>query len=140
LDLLEDFGAGDFFAEDFRDEDLRAEDFFADDLRADFFADDLVDFLDDEALFDDFFAGTFAPARRAWESPIAIACLRLVTFLPNFPLRRLPFLRSCIVFLTFAWAFFPYFAIAQSPASAWMDGGTTIGLLRTPAWRDRSHR
>jgi hypothetical protein len=28
----------------------------------------------------DFFAGTFAPARRASERPIAIACFRLFTF------------------------------------------------------------
>src|SRR2546427_1958185 len=29
--------------------------------------------------------GTFAPALRASERPIAIACLRLVTFFPDFP-------------------------------------------------------
>src|ERR1700728_1657035 len=40
------------------------------------------------ALF--FFRGTCAPDRRASESPIAIACLRLLTFLPERPLRRVP--------------------------------------------------
>ena len=34
--------------------------------------------------------GTFAPLRRAFESPIAIACLRLLTFLPERPERSFP--------------------------------------------------
>src|SRR5437867_5230783 len=59
----------------------------------------------------DFFGGTLAPARRAFDSPMAIACLRLFTFLPDLPLRNVPFLRSCIVCLTFACAFLPYFAM-----------------------------
>jgi hypothetical protein len=56
---------------------------------------------------DYFFFGTFAPALRASESPIAMACLRLVTFFP-LPLRSVPCFRSCIVFFTFACAVFPY--------------------------------
>jgi hypothetical protein len=40
--------------------------------------------------------GTFAPARRAWDRPIAIACLRLLTFFPDLPLRSVPRLRSRI--------------------------------------------
>jgi hypothetical protein len=72
----------DFREDDFRDEDLR------DDLR-----------------------GTFPPARRASDRPIAIACFRLVTFLPDRPLRSVPCLRSCIAFSTFCDAFRPYFAI-----------------------------
>jgi len=47
-------------------------------------------------LEDDFFFGTFPPARRASERPIAMACLRLVTFLPEPPERRVPRLRSYI--------------------------------------------
>jgi hypothetical protein len=39
---------------------------------------------------DDFLAGTFAPSFRAFDNPIAIACLRLVTFLPERPLRNVP--------------------------------------------------
>ena len=39
--------------------------------------------------------GTFVPARRASEMPMAIACLRLVTFLPDMPERSLPSLNSC---------------------------------------------
>src|SRR5690606_24497633 len=38
--------------------------------------------------------GTFAPARRASDSPMAIACLRLVTFFPERPLFSVPRLRS----------------------------------------------
>src|SRR5579885_1854352 len=41
------------------------------------------------ALF--FFRGTFAPDLRASERPMAMACLRLVTFLPLRPLFSLPF-------------------------------------------------
>jgi hypothetical protein len=47
------------------------------------------------------FAGTLPPARRACESPMAMACLRLVTFLPERPDRSWPRLRSCIAFSTF---------------------------------------
>ena len=36
-------------------------------------------------LEEDFFGGTLAPASRASESPIAIACLRLLTFFPLRP-------------------------------------------------------
>jgi hypothetical protein len=60
--------------------------------------------------------GTFAPARRASESPIAIACLRLVTFLPERPLRSVPRLRSRMTFLTLACAFLPYLAMRAPSA------------------------
>jgi hypothetical protein len=42
--------------------------------------------------------GTRLPSRRASESPMAIACLRLFTFppLPPFPLRSVPRLNLCI--------------------------------------------
>src|SRR5580698_8704439 len=42
------------------------------------------------------FFGTLAPAALASERPIAIACLRLVTFLPDLPLFKVPALRSFI--------------------------------------------
>src|ERR1700736_3820753 len=48
------------------------------------------------------FFGTFLPSFRASERPIAIACLRLVTFLPLPPLFRVPRLRSCMAFFTFS--------------------------------------
>lgn len=38
-----------------------------------------------DVFFALFFAGTFAPFFLASDSPIAIACLRLVTFLPERP-------------------------------------------------------
>ncbi len=78
--------------EDFLTGDFRAEDFFADDVR-----------------LEDFLAGTLPPARRASDSPIAIACFLLVTFLPD-PLFSVPRLRSRIVFSTFSDAFAPYLA------------------------------
>ena len=109
--FADDFFDVDFFAEDFFDADFFAEDFFDD---ADFFDADFfdADFFAEDFFDAPFFAGTFAPARRASDSPIAIACLRLVTFLPEPPLRSFPSLRSCITFLTFDCAFFPYFAMS----------------------------
>lgn len=47
-------------------------------------------------LPDDLRFGTFAPSRRASDNPIAMACLRLFTFLPLRPLRSLPSFISCI--------------------------------------------
>ena len=98
-----DFFEADFFEADFFEADFFEADFF----EADFFEDDV---LDD----DDFFDGTLAPARRASDSPIAIACLRLLTFLPDVPLRSVPVLRSCMIFLTFDCAVFPYLAMIGS--------------------------
>ena len=51
---------------------------------------------------EDFLRGTLAPAFRAWDNPIAIACFLLVTFLPERPLLRVPFFRSFIAFSTFS--------------------------------------
>jgi hypothetical protein len=50
--------------------------------------------------------GTFAPFLRASESPIAIACLRLFTFLP-LPDLSVPFLRRRMVLATRFDAAFP---------------------------------
>src|SRR5688500_14072700 len=58
-----------------------------------------------------FFGGTLAPLRRALDSPIAMACLRLFTFLPDRPLFSFPRFRSRIAVFTSADAFFPYFAM-----------------------------
>jgi hypothetical protein len=66
----------------------------------------------DDFFFEDFFFGTLPPSLRASDNPIAIACFLLVTFLPD-PLFRVPSLRSCIAFLTFFCAFFPYLAISS---------------------------
>src|SRR5688500_1615648 len=59
------------------------------------------------------FFGTLAPERRASDSPIAMACLRLFTFLPERPLRNVPFLRSRITFSTFFDAFLLYLRVAM---------------------------
>jgi hypothetical protein len=71
--------------------------------------------LEDELpleLEDEDFLGAFEPSSRASERPIAIACLRLVTFLPLRPLFSVPCLRSCIAFSTLSWDFLSYLAIA----------------------------
>src|SRR5436190_11839779 len=66
-------------------------------------------FLFDEDFFDDdFFFGTFAPDRRASERPMAMACLRLFTFLPELPLLSVPRFFSCIARSTFFEAFLLY--------------------------------
>jgi hypothetical protein len=57
-------------------------------------------FRDERPFEPAFFFGTRAPARRASDKPIAIACLRLVTFLPEPPLRRVPRFFSFITFAT----------------------------------------
>jgi len=85
----------------FEEERFFEDDFFEDD----FFFDE--DFLEDDFLRD----GTLPPSRRASERPIAIACLRLVTFFPEPPLFSVPCLRSCIAFSTLSDAFLPYFAM-----------------------------
>lgn len=66
-------------------------------------------------LFD--LRGTFAPFSRASLSAIAIACFRLVTFLPE-PLFSVPFFLRRIVERTFFEAAFPYFAIVVFPSIA----------------------
>ena len=62
-------------------------------------------------FFLDFLDGTLPPSLRASDRPMAIACLRLVTFFPERPLFKVPLFRSCIAFLTFRDAFFPYLGI-----------------------------
>jgi hypothetical protein len=64
-----------------------------------------------DLYFDLLRLGTLAPDFRASDSPIAIACLRLVTFFPDRPLLSVPCFRSCIARSTFLDAFSPYFGI-----------------------------
>ena len=127
------FFAADFLLADFLDADFLGAaffdaDFFAADLRAGDFLD--ADFVDADFFDADFFGGTFAPARRASDNPMAIACLRLLTFLPEPPLRSVPSLRSCMTFLTFACAFFPYFAMSLL---RW--AGMSPDILHQPRYR-----
>jgi hypothetical protein len=65
--------------------------------------------------------GTFFPLRRASERPIAIACLRLFTFLPLLPLLSVPRLRLRIAPATSFDAVREYFL------------GIIISSLRDPA-------
>jgi hypothetical protein len=60
-------------------------------------------------LFFTAFFGTFLPFARASDNPIAIACLRLLTFLPERPLFKVPALRFFITRSTSAEAFLEYF-------------------------------
>ena len=62
-------------------------------------------------------AGTLAPSRRASARPMAMACLRLFTRLPERPLRNVPALRSCIARSTFCAARGPYFVAMTSRIS-----------------------
>jgi hypothetical protein len=67
-------------------------------------------YLFEERFFEErFLLGTFAPAARASESPIAIACLRLVTFFFERPERKVPCFRSCMTFFTVLATEAPYF-------------------------------
>ena len=72
-------------------------------------------FLRPRLLFDDR-RGTLPPLRRVSSSAMAIACLRLLTRLPERPLLRVPRLRRRIADSTFFCAALPYFAIVTSAA------------------------
>jgi hypothetical protein len=76
-------------------------------LRFDFFAFRFFVFFEVFRFFEAFF-GTFLPLALASDSPIAIACLRLLTFLPERPLFSVPDLRFFIARLTSVDAFFEY--------------------------------
>ncbi len=60
-------------------------------------------------FFGERFPGTFAPALRASDRPIAIACLRLFTFAPDRPLRNFPRFISWRALFTFRPLALPYF-------------------------------
>ncbi|WP_158085157.1 hypothetical protein [Niastella vici] len=65
-------------------------------------------------FFADFFffgAGTLAPFFLASDKPMAIACLRLFTFLPLLPLVKVPFFLRCMALFTDFCDFFEYLAI-----------------------------
>lgn len=77
---------------------------------------------------------------------MAIACLRLFTFLPLLPLRRLPFFRLCMARFTDLRAPFPYLAIVppvencvQTPATAFfLVLGLFLRFLAGLAFPDES--
>jgi len=65
-------------------------------------------------LFFAFLAGTFLPALRASERPMAIACFRLLTFLPERPLFNVPFFVLRTARATFFDAAFEYLRAMHS--------------------------
>src|SRR5688572_22149649 len=80
--------------------------------------------------------GTLPPARLASESPMAMACLRLVTFLPVLPLRSVPRFRSRMTFSTLVCAFFPYrLAMRSSGSDAFHRPAGLWTLLAAPRHR-----
>src|ERR1044071_7387894 len=91
-------------------------------------------------LREPFFLGTLAPERRASDKPMAIACLRLFTRLPELPLFSVPRLRSCIARSTFSPAFLPYLAMhtlhTGTASHACSMPGPTRGGLRPPCPKD----
>jgi hypothetical protein len=72
--------------------------------------------------------------RLASESPMAMACLLLLTRLPLFPLFNLPFFSFCIARLTDRCALLPYLAIIDSLPS--IDGMKILGQTRRLTYED----
>jgi mannose-6-phosphate isomerase-like protein (cupin superfamily) len=68
-----------------------------------------------------FLRGTFSPAARASDSPMAIACFRLLTFVPALPLRNVPAFLSRITFSTLALVALLYLAAIRSLLLVWHD-------------------
>ena len=66
-----------------------------------------------EVFFFAAFFGTFLPSALASDSPIAIACLRLVTLRPERPLSKVPALRFFITRSTSAEALLEYFVVGE---------------------------
>lgn len=62
-----------------------------------------------------FLEGTLAPLFLAFDSPMAMACLRFLTFRPERPLLSLPRLYSCIAVLTCFFELPPYLAMTLCP-------------------------
>ena len=83
----------------------------------------------EEARFaEDFFGGgTLPPAARASDNPMAMACLRLVTFVPDFPLFSVPAFISFMTLSIFSVAFLPY-RPAMSFSFAWKDSTVALTL------------
>jgi len=96
-------------------------DLLRDDLDLELLLDLERPFFDELFLEAPFFLGTFAPFFLASERPIAMACLRLVTFFPDLPDFNFPRFFSCIALSTFFWAPFEYFAMLWNLDSELMD-------------------
>jgi hypothetical protein len=77
-----------------------------------------------------FLLGTFFPARRASDRPIAMACFLLFTFRPLPPLFRVPRLRSCIARFTFFDAAFEYLRAAMDYLRRCVPKAATLNTAR----------
>ena len=83
--------------------------------------------------------GTLAPERRASDSPMAIACLRLFALFPDRPLFNLPRLYSCIARPTFFFELELYFGmVAPFAVHAHKGRGAVTPRTTTPLLRDGS--
>jgi hypothetical protein len=87
-------------------------------------------------VFEDFLGATFLPSRRASESPIAIACLRLLTFRPDRPLFKVPALRFFIARSTVADAAFEYLRAIMILLAGWKV--KSLPATKVPALQSRT--
>jgi hypothetical protein len=106
--------------------------FFDDFFAGDFFEDFFEEAFFDGDFFDEDFFGTFAPSLRASDRPMAMACLRLVTFLPLRPLFRVPLFFSRMARSTFLPAFGLYFLPPEDLCDE--DFFVAIKILPSPNW------
>src|ERR1051325_8913451 len=63
---------------------------------------------------------------------MAMACFRLVTFLPDRPLLRVPCLRSCMAFFTSLWDFLLYLAAMTVSFAGFLDAAGQGGAAGAP--------
>ena len=74
--------------------------------------------------------GTLAPERRASLNPIAMACLRLVTFFPDRPERNLPLFISCTARFTLLWDVGTILPCGRLAGTARLSASRLLGQLR----------
>lgn len=78
---------------------------------------------------DDFLRGTRAPERRAFDSPMAMACLRLVTLWWPRPLFKVPRFRARMAVPTFFDALLLYFAMMLLSSDRLTTGEAPLRLV-----------
>src|ERR1700730_1898660 len=85
------------------------------------------------------FGGTFLPFLRASDSPMAIACLRLLTFLPLLPLLSVPRLRLRMLRSTSLEALREYRRAMVSPFCLGRQHPFPARLPAEPEWKNIRH-